>query len=62
MEIDVWNRKLASGVDPDSDDFIDEILLNDIKRIEEANHVNLDKISHLENILFQEINLLRNLL
>ena len=40
MEIDVWNRKLASGVDPNSDDFIDEILLDDIKRIEEANHVN----------------------
>ena len=62
MEIDVWNRKVASGVDPNSDNFIDEILLDDIKRIEEANHVNLDKISHLENILLQEINLLRNLL
>ena len=62
MEIDVWNRKVASGVDPNSDNFIDEILLDDIKRIEEANQVNLDKISHLENIFLQEINLLRNLL
>ena len=62
MEIDVWNRKLASGVDPNSDDFIDDILLDDIKRIEEANHVNLEKISRLEDILLQEINLLRNLL
>jgi hypothetical protein len=62
MKIDVWIRKLALGVDPSSDDFIDEILLDDIKRKEEANHVNFDKISHLENILLQEINLLRNLL
>lgn len=62
MELDIWNRKLASGLDPNVEDFIDEITLEDIRKIEEANQVNMDKISQLETILFQEINLLRNLL
>ena len=30
MDIDFWNRKLASGLDPNSDDFIDEVLLENI--------------------------------
>lgn len=62
MELDIWNRKLASGLDPNVDDLIDEITLEDIRKIEETNQVNMDKINQLETNLFQEINLLRNLL
>ena len=59
-ELEIWNKKVTSGIDPNCDEIDNEVLLEEIRRIEELNRIKMEKISRLEFILFQEIIMLRS--
>jgi hypothetical protein len=60
MELAIWNKKLVAGIDPNIENISDDILREDIRKIEEENQVKIGQINQLEFILSQEINALRN--
>lgn len=60
MELTIWNKKIVAGIDPNIENISDDILREDIRKIEEENQVKIGQINQLEFILSQEINALRN--
>ncbi len=60
MELTIWNKKIVAGIDPNIENISDNILREEIRKIEEENQINIGQINQLEFILSQEINALRN--
>ena len=60
MELTIWNKKIVAGIDPNIENISDNILREEIRKIEEKNQINIGQINQLEFILSQEINALRN--
>jgi len=58
MELTIWNKKIVAGIDPNIENISDNILREEIRKIEEENQINIGQINQLEFILSQEMNAL----